>query len=231
MPTAPAGLNVPGGRSMRRRAITLTLTSALALLLLVALPATSQVAKIENAGNALVFYPTQEAEWYALTITGPCNYEYRVRAEPGEIVFKLPKDAMDGSYVFSLDTRPRIDPEVMEILHKARVTGDNQVVRRLCREGRLPDNPVNQTGAFTVIEGKIILDTTPESERQEQDEGRQASVSSLEPGIAADADLAAGYRAATPEFLLASADAPAPTGRTGECVWARMKPGAGLDGR
>ena len=214
---------------MKPRAVTPIYASALAILLLVALPAAAEdVARIKNAGDALVFYPSQEAEWYALTVNGPCNYEYRTRSEGGELVFELPKAAMDGSYTFSLDTKPRIDPEIMEILRKARATGNNEIVRDLCRDGRLPDPPGNQSGGFTVIEGKIVLDTTPEAKRKDNDEGEKAAALSLDSAAPGDADLATGFRAATPEFVLASADTSTRGGRPGECVWARMKPGAGV---
>ena len=124
--------------------------------------------------------------------------------------------------------RPRIDPEVTEILQKARATGDNEIVRRLCRDGRLPDPPANQSGGFAVVEGKIVLDTAPEARREDNDEGRKAAALSPEPTVFGAADLAAGLQTATPELLLASADTASREGRTGECVWARMKPGAGV---
>ncbi len=154
---------------MNPRFATLTIAPLLALsLVATAAPAETQLATIKNAGDALVFYPEQEAKEFILTVAGPCGYQYRNVTAKGEIVFRLPKDPLDGSYTFSLDATPIIDPKVMEILRAARGEDNNGRVRELCRAGKLPV-AMNQTGGFTILEGKIVLDTTPESKREKRD--------------------------------------------------------------
>ena len=204
---------------MRQRATTLTSLTAFVLFAAVAapMPAAADLFKVENAGKALVFYPTEEAKGFELTVTGPCNYEYRMRTDKAEIVFELPKDAMDGLYNYSIDAVPIIDPEIMKILEQARVSGDDKRVRELCREGALPTGPTNQSGFFSVVERQIVLDTRSEKERAERDEGEKAADLDLEPQLPSNAELADRFQAA---------DGPAAS--PGECLWARMKP-AGLN--
>ena len=93
---------------MRQRAATLTYAILLALVAGLAAPmaAEAELFKIKNAGEALVFYPNQEAKGFELFISGPCQYSYRVRTQESEIVFELPKDAMDGTYSYSIDLVP-----------------------------------------------------------------------------------------------------------------------------
>lgn len=208
---------------MRQRVATSTAVTALALIaaLAAAMPADAEMFKIENAGEALLFYPTQEAKGFQLTITGPCRYEYRSRVEKGEMVFKLPKDAMDGAYSYSIDVVPEIDPKIMEILAEARETGNDKRVRELCREGQLPSVPAGQSGSFAVVEQRIVLDTTPEEKRGERDEGEKSADLLLDSPSPGNDELAERFRAADE----------APTSGSAECLWAsRLKP-LGLQGR
>ena len=207
---------------MRQRATTLTSLTAFALLAALAapMPAAAELFKVENAGKALVFYPTEEAKGFVLTVTGPCQYEYRTRTDKAEIVFELPKDAMDGSYSYSIDAVPIIDREIMKILEEARVSGDNTRVRELCREGALPTGATNQSGFFTVVERQIVLDTRSEKEREKSDEGEKAADLDLEPQTPSNAELADRIQAG---------DSPAAS--PGECLWARMKPVGLYSGR
>lgn len=215
---------------MKTRYATLSSVCTIALLALIAVtsPASSQLVKIENAGEALVFHPVREAKGFSLTVNGPCNYEYMTRIDKGEIVFKLTDEAFDGAYTFSIDATPVIDREVMDVLRKARKTGDNGRVRELCRDGKLPTGPTSQSGGFTVIERQIVLDTTPESKRSKSDDGKRAATFSTEPRDVTVDELADDFRAASPETRLAWADTSSSTGRPEECVWARMRPAAGV---
>jgi hypothetical protein len=154
---------------MKTRFTTLTIALLLALVLLATTaPAETRLAEIENAGEALVFYPVQEAKEFVLSVSGPCGYQYRQATTKGEVVFRLPKDAVEGSYTYSLDATPIIDPKVMKILSAARGEDNNGRVRELCRDGKLPV-AMNQTGGFTVLEQKIVFDPTPENKRDKRD--------------------------------------------------------------
>lgn len=150
-----------------------TLSSAALLAVLCALPvAANTVAKVENAGDALVFSPVIEAEALTLTVSGPCDYR-RVITERGEMAFKLDGETADGRYNYSLVATPLLEGRVRRELLKARESGDDRAVRELCREGRLPDsNAMTQSGTFMVLEGKIIFSKAPEAERKtDNDEG------------------------------------------------------------
>lgn len=154
---------------MRNRYPTLIAASLLALLC--ALPTASTadgtIAEVKNAGDALFFYPTVETERLVLTVTGPCNYRNRIVVEKGELVFKLDDEVFDGSYSYSLMARPNVDKEIRAVMLEARETGDNRAVRRLCRDGKLPDRQKQiQTGSFTVLEGKIVMEGATEAVRR-----------------------------------------------------------------
>ncbi len=152
-----------------------TLYSVGLLALLCALPAAADaVAKVENAGEALIFHPVIEARALTLTVAGPCDYRSESTSKRGEVVFKLDQETVDGRYDYSLVATPVLDREVRRLLLEAREKGDDRAVRELCREGRLPDaKKMKQSGSFTVLEGKIIFEASPESEREsERDEGQ-----------------------------------------------------------
>ena len=214
---------------------TLTALTALTLLAALALPtpAASQLVKIKNAGDALVFYPTVEVRELSLTVTGPCNFEFRTRSKEGKIVFELSDEAFDGAYSFTVDAVPQIDRQIRKILTEARRTGENGRVRELCRDGKLPTGPTSQAGGFSIVERRIVLDTTPETERDKRDEGKRAAERAQPDTLLGDqlasTSLAVDRDPISGEFQLASADTA--TADPAECTWARIKPNSGLSGR
>lgn len=145
------------------------------LCILPAAPAAADaVAKIENAGEALVFRPVIEAKSLTLSVSGPCDYRSERTSEKGELVFKLDKETFDGRYSYSLVATPILDSRIRRVLLRARETGDNRAVRELCRDGRLPDpEKMTQAGSFTVLEGKIIFDDVPEAARRNSRDGEE----------------------------------------------------------
>ncbi len=117
------------------------------------------IVEVKNLGDALVFRPTVvEFKELILTVTGPCDYQYRQVVERGELFFKLNEETIDGAYTYGVTRMERIDPEIIKILQQARLKQDDSVARRLCREERLPGPPGIQSGGFTVLRGKIIFD-------------------------------------------------------------------------
>ena len=60
-----------------RVAYTLILLLAGTVTGLMAAPDPSILAEIENEGTALVFYPVTEFSELILTVTGPCDFQYR----------------------------------------------------------------------------------------------------------------------------------------------------------
>ncbi len=182
---------------MRLQSCTLparTLRLALSLLiLLLALPGTATandvIAEIDNLGDTLVFYPEVEFKELILTVIGPCSYEYRqVVEEGGTPFFRLTPETIDGKYTYSLVLIPEVDPDVIEILLKARKLGDNSEVNQLCRDGKMPGDPATQSHGFLIDKGEIVFD--PYKTDAKADGGR------------IDEDFFAGFEAAGAEIPL-----------------------------
>ncbi|MEM7581928.1 MAG: tail fiber domain-containing protein [Acidobacteriota bacterium] len=123
------------------------------------------VAEIENTSNALVFYPVIEYDRLVLTVTGPCNYEYREVFDRGTPYFKLNEQTIDGMYRYSLTVMPSVAPEIIDVLKHARQVGDNKEVDQLCREGKMPGAPAIQSDGFLVSRGKIVFDPGAQEDR------------------------------------------------------------------
>jgi hypothetical protein len=116
------------------------------------------IVKVENLGDTLVFHPTVDFRQLILTVTGPCDFQYRQVVEKGQPFFRLNDETIDGAYTYGVTRMPFIDREIIELLQKARLKQDDSVARRLCRDGRLPGPPMIQSGGFMVSRGEIIFD-------------------------------------------------------------------------
>jgi len=148
--------------SKRARGLAVTVILTLAALLLAPAAATaappSQIAEVTNTGSKLLFDPVIEAKDVILTVTGPCNYQLRLRASKDELTFRLDETTIDGVYRFELVAIPYVDPEIVDILQGARKYDDQATVNALCRDGKLPGAPAVQTSGFSVIQGRIVWD-------------------------------------------------------------------------
>jgi hypothetical protein len=51
-----------------------------------------------------------------------------------------------------------IHPDIIEALLRARENNDPEVPKALCRDGKLPGPPLNQSAGFIVLEGRIVWD-------------------------------------------------------------------------
>jgi hypothetical protein len=120
------------------------------------------IVEVENLGTTLVFHPMVGYSQLILTVSGPCEFEYRQVVEDGEPIFRLSEETIDGPYTFMVERIEKIDPEIIEVLRRARQEDDPTVPKRLCREGRLPGAPVTQSSGFMVFRGKIVYDPRPE---------------------------------------------------------------------
>ena len=133
------------------------------LTLLLAFPVLGQtqqpIAEIENAGTKLIFHPVVEYERLVLTVTGPCEYTYRQVVTRGEPVWSLDETTIDGRYRYDLQVHNPIDEGIIDILVDARKTGNTEVSKALCRDGKLPAPPTSQTNGVLVSKGKIVFDT------------------------------------------------------------------------
>jgi len=135
---------------------------ALALLLILptaALAAPTQpIAEVENLGDTLVFHPVTEFASLVLTVTGPCDYQYRQVVTNGELVFRLDETTIDGVYRYNLMREESVNPAVIEQLLQARKNNDPEVPKALCRQGALPGPAISQSEGFQVSRGEIVYD-------------------------------------------------------------------------
>ncbi len=142
-----------------------------ALVALVALPsiavaqAQSEIAEVENAGSGLIFYPFVSYQALILTVTGPCDYTFRKVFEGGDPYWKLDQTTIDGMYTYQLQVRPKIEGSIIETLIQARKEGDEETPKQLCRDGKLPGDPLIQAEGFMVDRGEIVFDPGSSDEK------------------------------------------------------------------
>ena len=75
---------------MQKSTLVRGLFGALLILVLVApASANTTLAEIENLGDTLVFHPVVSFQELILTVTGPCDLQYKQRVEEGEPFFRL----------------------------------------------------------------------------------------------------------------------------------------------
>jgi hypothetical protein len=138
------------------------LLSSLLLLSLVlpsaAAAAEEVIAEVENLGDTLVFHPVVEFHELILTVTGPCGFEYRQVVDRDEPFFRLDETTIDGAYRYNLFRTEEVDPGIVKILKEARKSFDEEIPKKLCRDGKLPGPPLVQAAGFHVSRGEIIYD-------------------------------------------------------------------------
>ena len=116
------------------------------------------IAEVENQGDTLVFHPFVQFKELLLTVTGPCSFEYKQRVEEGEPYFRLDQTTIDGMYTYDLVRIEEVDPDIVKVLLEARQSFDEETPKQLCRDGKLPAAPLNQSASFRVFKGKIVYD-------------------------------------------------------------------------
>jgi hypothetical protein len=119
--------------------------------------ATTPIAEVENLGNSLVFHPIVEFAKLVLTVTGPCEFEYRQVVLEGEPSFRLDATTIDGVYTYNLMREEAIDPAIIAVLQQARANFDPETPKQLCRDGKLPAPPISQAEGFRVLGGEILF--------------------------------------------------------------------------
>ena len=146
---------------MKNVEFTRWLFSSLVLVLLV-LPSAAAgdevIAEVENLGDTLVFHPVVEFHELILTVTGPCGFEYRQVVDRDEPFFRLDETTIDGAYRYNLFRTEEVDPGIVKILKEARNSFDEEIPKKLCRDGKLPGPPLVQSAGFHVSRGEIIYD-------------------------------------------------------------------------
>jgi hypothetical protein len=150
------------------RVSNLILTSLVLVLLAVPWAGADEIAEVTNDGDKLIFHPIVEFAKMRLTVTGPCAYEYSQVVTEGDLVFRLDDTTIDGVYRFYLVRIEDINPDVIEALLLARQNNDPEVSKALCRDGKLPGPPLNQSSGFMVINSTIVWD--PDAVEEEKSE-------------------------------------------------------------
>lgn len=152
----------------RKRNPLLTLT-LLALVLCLGTSTTAAQGPDEGPVAAVSVGPTR-IEWqplvsYAgliLTVSGPDGLYFKEESGPGSVPSFESSGRPDGSYTYELRVVPVVDAETRQALDAARESGDSSAVEQLQRQGKLPQQPLVQSGYFSIEGGAILMDGATE---------------------------------------------------------------------
>ena len=126
---------------------------------------TTPIAQIEVHPNGVVWHQISENDGVVLSVSGPCGV-ITSKWKAGEKIILEAVDAEgrpldDGTYTWQLDARPIVDPEITEILLRARIENDEETIIQLKRDGKLPVGQI-QNGYLTVEKGEFVVEGEPE---------------------------------------------------------------------
>src|SRR5258708_9804135 len=126
------------------------------------LRADEQIASVAADSTEIRFQPKVEYARLILRVSTPDGEVFSREFEAGTLPsFKLIDDSgmklRDGHYLYELRLTPHLDPGVREALNAARANGDDQAVRELQRNGKIPTQIAVQSGAFAVKEGTVYF--------------------------------------------------------------------------
>ncbi len=155
----------------------------------VCLPAAHAAAPLASAQvtpGGMEWQPAGSYEKMTLTVSGPDGLAFRREFAAGVIPSFdsfAGKPLADGTYTWELSASPILDRTTREALAAARQAGDDTIVAKLRAKGKLPQEPLVQSGSFQVSGGFI----TPPVEREERG-GKPArgQAKGLTPNIAED---------------------------------------------
>lgn len=127
------------------------------------------VAEVTLTPVTIFWQPQVGYETLILTVSAPDGEVHRHEFQQGEVVaFSLVEKSEaplpDGSYTYELRVIPSIDKSVKKALAASRETGAIALVRELQQSGVIPQEPLTQTGHFTIAGGVIIQSAAMESE-------------------------------------------------------------------
>src|SRR6266404_358608 len=126
------------------------------------LRADDQIAAVAADSTEIRFQPKVEYARLILRVSTPDGEVFSKEFEAGTLPsFKLIDDSgmklRDGHYLYELRLTPHLDQEVREALTAARAKGDDQAVRELQKNGKIPTQITVQSGAFAVKEGTVYF--------------------------------------------------------------------------
>lgn len=120
------------------------------------------IAAVAADSTEIRFQPKVEYARLILRVSTPDGEVFSREFEAGTLPsFKLIDDSgmklRDGHYLYELRMTPHLDPGVREALNAARANGDDQAVRELQKNGKIPTQIAVQSGAFAVTEGAVYF--------------------------------------------------------------------------
>ncbi|MCP4690763.1 MAG: tail fiber domain-containing protein [Desulfobacterales bacterium] len=130
----------------------------------------SNFAEVEPGDGVVVFTTGLEYKTLTLTVAGPGNAVYRqIFNYKDEVYYKLVDECgeplPDGVFQYQLLLRPDLDPKTREILQEASKNDElrNSCIARYVLPRYLAENApaMVQSGAFTLMDGKIVLGDVP----------------------------------------------------------------------
>ena len=136
-----------------------------------------RVANVFYEGSRVYFEPLVDYERIVLTVTTPCSIVIREFERGENPVFDVREVVgdLDGTYTWELRVAPIVDPGVRKALEKSREGGDPLTHLTFQQKGLLPEGPLVDSAAFTVLDGIIL--------QPEEEEGRDGkSMASQPPG-------------------------------------------------
>ncbi len=162
--------------------VVVLLMGALPLISVAAAQAAGPVAEL-NAGPAAVeWQPLASYERLVLTVSGPDGLNIRREFEGAKtptlgLFDEKGQRLPEGSYTWELRAVPSLNREVQQRLAAARRTGDDEAVRQMRAEGKLPEEPV-QSGSFAIANGSFVTPGQTEEPKGRQPRPRTAAGSS-----------------------------------------------------
>jgi hypothetical protein len=147
------------------------LTLAIGLLSAPVIAGQSPLASTSVGPHGINWLASGQYEKIVLTVTGPEGLVLRREFARGEspsfdAIGTDGKPLVDGTYNFELVASPFIDRATRRALANARQAQDDSIVQKLRAEGKLPSEPMVQSGAFRVAGGSIV-----QQDGQEETEG------------------------------------------------------------
>ena len=123
--------------------------------------AAGPLASMSISPAGLAWQPAGSYEKMTLTISGPggltLRREFGAGVSPSFEPFAADgKPLPDGAYTYELSAAPQVDRETRRALANARRTGDDSIVEKLRAEGKLPSEPLVQSGVFKVAGGTLV---------------------------------------------------------------------------
>lgn len=120
-------------------------------------PDEGPVAAVSVGPTRIEWQPLVSYAGLVLTVSGPDDLYLREESGAGSVPSFDSSDHPNGSYTYELRVVPAIDPETRQALDAARESGDSSAVEQLQRQGKLPQQPLVQSGYFSIEGGAIVM--------------------------------------------------------------------------